>query len=120
MNPILGTAQILSMLQQTLPSVVAALHSVTLDSRTEEILEDMRRSTRELAGCAEAGVISHQRMREIHELIDLVVEGQRQLAGRKQFWEQWAKEHRNLIKEVENHVDLLKSLAIVSLWMIRP
>jgi hypothetical protein len=71
MDPISGAAQILSMLQQTLPSVVAALHSVTPDGRMEEIVEDMRRAARELAGCAEAGVISHERMQEIHELIDL-------------------------------------------------
>ncbi|KIM78806.1 hypothetical protein PILCRDRAFT_575820, partial [Piloderma croceum F 1598] len=112
MDPIAGTAQILSMLQQTLPRVVAALHSVTPDGRMEEIVEDMRRSARELTGCAEAGIISHQRMKMIHQKIDLVVEGQRALAGRKRFWDKWAKDHRKLIKRVELQVEELKSLAI--------
>jgi hypothetical protein len=43
-----------------------------------------------------------------------VVAGQRKLAGRKRFWEKWAKEHRKIIKKVEEHVGVLKSLAIVS------
>jgi hypothetical protein len=42
-----------------------------------------------------------------------VVDGQRQLAARKRFWDKWAKEHRKLIKQVEETVDL-KALAIVS------
>jgi hypothetical protein len=71
MDPIGGTVQILSMLQQTLPPVVAALHSVTPDGRMEEIVEDMRRSARELEGCAEAGIISHERMELIHRKIDV-------------------------------------------------
>jgi hypothetical protein len=41
------------------------------------------------------------------------VDGQRKLAGRKRFWDKWAKEHRRLIKQVEEDVDELKSLAIV-------
>jgi hypothetical protein len=71
MDPIAATAQILGMLQQTLPRVVAALHSITPDGRMEEIVEDMRRSARELTGCAEAGIISQQRMNMIHQKIDL-------------------------------------------------
>lgn len=43
-----------------------------------------------------------------------VVEGQRKLAGRKRFWDKWAKDHRKLIKVVERNVSELKSLAIVS------
>jgi hypothetical protein len=70
MDPISGAAQILNMLQQTLPHVVKALHSFTPDGRMEEIVEDMRRSARELDGCAEAGIISHARMQLIHEKID--------------------------------------------------
>lgn len=71
MDPISGTSQILSILQQTLPQVVAALHSVTPDGRTEEIVEDMRRSARELAGCADAGIISQERMQTIHDKINV-------------------------------------------------
>jgi hypothetical protein len=43
-----------------------------------------------------------------------VVEGQRKLAGRKRFWDKWAKDHRKLIKHVEDNVSELKALAIVS------
>jgi hypothetical protein len=134
MDPISATAQILGMLQQTLPQLVTALHSVTPDGRADEIVAVMRRSARELAGCAEAGVLTKERLQLINGRIDAyviphshpilisllntlrssVVEGQQKLAGRKRFWEKWAKEHRKLIQRVEKDVDGLKRLAIVS------
>ena len=73
MDPISATAQILGMLQQTLPQLIAALHSVTPDGRANEIVADMRRSARELAGCAEAGVLTKERMQVINDKIELYV-----------------------------------------------
>lgn len=70
MDPISTTAQILGMLQQTLPQLVAALHSITPDGRADEIVADMRRSARELAGCAEAGILTQERMEWINRSID--------------------------------------------------
>jgi len=112
MDPISATAQILSMLQQTLPQLVTALHSVTPEGRADEIVAKMRQSARELAGCAEAGVLTEERLQLINEKIELVIRGQQTLAGRKRFWDKWAKEHRKLIQRVEKDVDGLKRLAI--------
>lgn len=73
MDPLSATAQILGMLQQNIPQLVAALHSVTPDGRAAEIVADMRRSARELAGCAEAGVLTQERMQLINSRIDAYV-----------------------------------------------
>jgi len=111
MDPISGTAQILSILQQTLPPLITALHSVTPDGKAEGIIADMRRSAQELAGCADAGVLAPDRYALINDKIELVIEGQRALAGRKRFWDKWAKEHRKLVSHVKRNAEDLKKLA---------
>lgn len=73
MDPLAGTAQILSMLQTHLPQLIKAVHKITPDGRGDKIVADMRRSASELQGCADAGVLAHERVNEINDLIDAYV-----------------------------------------------
>jgi hypothetical protein len=69
-DPISGVASIITLLQQTIPHLIAAMHSLTPEGKVEEIVADMRASAAELSGCINTGLLDSGRIAEINGKIN--------------------------------------------------
>jgi|ERR1700692_1266066 hypothetical protein len=72
-DPISGAANILSILQQTLPQVITCLRTFTPDGRADDIIASLKQSAIELEGCVDTGILTKAQVDNLVAKIDKYV-----------------------------------------------